>query len=203
METQPDKVTETIWTQFADGNPDVVALFKSIASDASFDESTSIDHKRLASAFSLYRFDSPYIYTPVTLVETLGLLTSKDGYEVFEAQQALPKDRSYSIQLPEKISRLGIEFVARTLHEVRSIICTGKFKPTSRSASGAIPALVSGLASSITASLDISSTLATGVAATVLVVVSQAAHKSFCDMTDDEVIKAVEKRTGATRRTGA
>jgi hypothetical protein len=156
------------------------------------------DEQLLSSVFVLFQFTSPYAYNKKTFVEVLGLLSSPEGRSYQAKIDNLPKDRDYSIIIPEHIASIGLEFIGRVMREVRAVVCK---KEKKRLVGGrSFPAVVSGLASSLTASLGISSALATGLAATVLVILAQAAHKSFCDMTDEQVLEAVEKKAGATRR---
>jgi hypothetical protein len=187
------------FVKFGKNNSEVTKLFANIALDASFNRGKSDEYERLSSAFILYQFTSPYQYFSGTLIETIGILASQEGADFQKKVKALPEDRLYKIDVPERISELGLEFIERTLREVRKTVCNSKKRSLFQSTRGSASALVAGVAASLSESCGIHSSLATGLAASILVVLSQAVHKSFCDMTDEEVLIEVEKRTRAKR----
>jgi|SRR5271165_839646 len=129
-------------------------------------------------------------------VSRIGLLTSELGYEHETFIDRLPTDNiAYSIRSPDEAVRLGLEFVTKMLEEVRNIVCQKKYRRFSLTSHGSFAGVVSGLATALTHSLGITSAVATGAAATVLIVVAQAAHKSFCEMTDQEVATVLREQT--------
>src|SRR5438874_8632460 len=107
----------------------LVTLFDNIANKAWISESQSEENERLSSAFVLYWNTNPYKYTPETMLETIGLLSSPEGYEIFKSRKALPKDVDYEIATPEMIYGVALEFVRGVLQNIRDIVCTGKYKP--------------------------------------------------------------------------
>ena len=85
----------------------------------------------------------------------------------------------------------GLMFIKKLLKELRDILCgTGKKpKPVSHKAQATIAAI----AAYITLKFQISSPTATGLAVLALLALARAAKKSFCEMTDSEILAALRQ----------
>lgn len=86
---------------------------------------------------------------------------------------------------------IGVEFIRLMLKDLRIAIYNPESRPSMNSNKATLPVLISGLGSSIAVSLGITNAVATGLCGTGMVVIGRCAHKAFCDMTDDEVMKVI------------
>jgi hypothetical protein len=90
------------------------------------------------------------------------------------------------------LGSLGINFIASILAELRQSICgkgKKKFKPIGQTSN----ATISGLAAFIMNVLHVHSAAATGIAILILLTLAKAVKNSFCRMTDNQVLQALQK----------
>lgn len=160
--------------------------------------------RKYRSLFSMYAFDKDIrAYSFKDTVEVIGLLSD----EALATQHRLDEEAlmernpgaSFSIRMPDDAYEYGVEFLRRVAKEVRNSICGARTK-TGYAGQRSLTkdAMTAGVASGL-AALGITSSMALGVSVLVLLVLARACHKSFCDMTDDEVVAAV-KKTASTEQ---
>ena len=105
----------------------------------------------------------------------------------------------------QRLARLwSSAFLRRLIRKLRDQICSGKGAKKKSSSSGRKPpdksgygyAIATSLASFIMQSLHISSSIALGLAALILLKIAQSTKDAFCDMTEEEILKELLKKGG-------
>jgi hypothetical protein len=166
--------------------------------------SPSAPRLRWEEARTLLNIDKPVYYSAelASLVTLSGKLF-KDAVEDAEyhnrgrepspLQQRPPHQQQQQQQQMElrDMWSVGLQFIRLMLKELRIAICSPESRTSMKSDKAALPVLVSGLGSSIAVSLGVTNAVATGLCGIGLVVIARCAHKAFCDMTDDEVMKVI------------
>jgi len=86
----------------------------------------------------------------------------------------------------------GVGFLIAFLSELREIICK---KRDRNKLSNYTQSLIAGIATFLTSKLALSSGTATALAVLILLSLAKASKKAFCDMTDKEVIEALNRES--------
>ena len=104
------------------------------------------------------------------------------------------------IQKEEDPTTASAVFIEPFLKNVRDLLCKSD-KTVNKEANITTRDIVASLAAAIVTSLGISSPVATGLAALILLIVLKAVHKTLCEIDDEKVKKLIGQKRFQTRHT--
>lgn len=159
----------------------------------------------LSEYISLYSYAFITPNGSVSLKSTIEILgTTVNGPDFFARQHSVTTDTlpvAHMTILPDKAYEWGMQFLKQVLCEVRVIVCTrSKEYARLRKEAGSYPkAFAVAVSAGVMNTLGVTSPMALGIATLVLLALAQATKNAFCKMTDEDVIKAIDEKVGATR----
>jgi len=111
-------------------------------------------------------------------------------------------DVRFKLNVPPEASEWGLRFLGEILAEVRKAICAknSEYSKLKAEYKSYPEAFAVALSTGALASLGINGPMALGVATFVLLVLATATKNAFCTMTDQEVLKAVQKAAMTKKR---
>jgi hypothetical protein len=142
----------------------------------------------------------------VALEDTIQILgTAANDPQYLANQQRLldaTPNVDYMTILPDKAYEWGKQFLLQTLREVREIICTnsGEYANLKNEYKSYPKAFAVAVSTALMAKLGASSPMALGIATLVLLSLAQATKNSFCKMTDEQVIKKIDRTVDKRRK---
>jgi hypothetical protein len=152
--------------------------------------------EEFANNILMMSFDDVSAFSLQSTVEVLGLLSDKSLATRFHDEQAkLSKNFNTFTLLPDKSRDLGIEFIQRVLRNIRDVICSKSNLAGKSKGSMDIKQIATSIATAAAASVGISNPMILGMTVMVLLVVSRASHKAFCEMTEVELVESIKEKS--------
>jgi hypothetical protein len=149
--------------------------------------------KGFLDLYVLFEFDKASEYDTKSLLEVMGLsLDEQDLALHHRVMESLPKDRYHYTVFPADAAEKGLEFLRKTVKNIRETMCP-KSRRTPTGVRLTTKDLMTSLVTSVFTGIGVHDSALLGACVLVTLVVARATHKSFCEMTDDAVIEAVEQ----------
>jgi hypothetical protein len=174
--------------EFANDPVAVKSLFEEVA--RSFGGRQLTEHDQFLKGVVL-KYSSGTELNTREMIEDVGMLTSDMGREHQHRLNAVSVGGP-SPSYPRTAFEFGRRFVIGVLREVRRIVCNAKELESIDKDSGEYPkAVAAALAASALNGIGISGPTALGVSMLILLIVAKASHDTFCNMTDEDVLKSL------------
>lgn len=127
------------------------------------------------------------------MVENIGLISENPKFWL-ESNWSQSTNINYMIKIPDKAKLWGVKFLKQFIKEIRLIICEKQKEKNAIDDYKHYPkAIIVAVSSSLMTALSITNPMVLGLATLILLVLSTATKNAFCNMTDEDVIKSVEK----------
>jgi hypothetical protein len=169
--------------------PDFINLDREAVQKIIWDlrESELYADRSLASYLEAYFNESPDLLPPRPLsppIEELGMTA------VYLGLVKAPEQRVTNVVTSKMFVAWSVDFIGSFLREIRNAFCGKKADHNKLSPSSY--AAITAIATGIMNHFHVSSATASGIAVLILLAILRATKKSFCDMTDKEVLEALK-----------
>lgn len=124
----------------------------------------------------------------------VGVATNDPAWLTLQSANPRAENIAFKIAWPESATRWGRAFVRELLGELRSVICDNNSQYSSLTKElGSAKAFVVVVAPILVSRLGIADPAASGLAGLIMLCLLNASRNTFCKMTDQQVIEALDK----------